>query len=167
MTIKTPTELADEAFNAWAVAEYAKNPRSTAPFDVTDDVLTIIVAAIEADHAQRPQIHADWRDDQENVRDAHHVTVSWLACDHHGGILFSSDMKLTASLAVGMFEGIGQAEAQGAAERIATLASAWEDATGDAASDYTLSEDDWRVGLDDDEAAEIVRLIEWTTEASA
>ena len=29
------------------------------------------------------------------------------------------------------------------------------------ASDYALSEDDWKAGLSDDEAAEIVRLLEW------
>lgn len=47
------------------------------------------------------------------------------------------------------------------ADRIAELTAEWEDATGDTASDYALSEDDWRTGLDDDEAVEITRLIEW------
>lgn len=54
------------------------------------------------------------------------------------------------------------------AERIAKLAAAWEDAVNYGelpeyharASDYTLSEDDWKVGLSDDEAAEIVALTE-------
>lgn len=46
--------------------------------------------------------------------------------------------------------------------RIAELSAAWEESTGDRASDYSLSEDDWLVGLgDEEEAAEIVRLIEW------
>lgn len=54
------------------------------------------------------------------------------------------------------------------AERIAELTAAWEDAVNygaapedrSRASDYSLSEDDWRVGLSDDEAAEIVALIQ-------
>lgn len=54
------------------------------------------------------------------------------------------------------------------AERIAELTAAWEDAVNygaapedhSRASDYSLSEDDWKVGLSDDEAAEIVALIE-------
>lgn len=53
-------------------------------------------------------------------------------------------------------------------ERIAELTAAWEDAVNYGelpeyharASDYTLSEDDWGAGLNDDEAAEIVALIE-------
>lgn len=53
-------------------------------------------------------------------------------------------------------------------DRIAELTAAWEDAVNYGAapedharaSDYSLSEDDWRVGLSDDEAAEIVALIE-------
>lgn len=47
-------------------------------------------------------------------------------------------------------------------DRIAELTAAWEEATGDTASDYALSGDDWSVGLSDDEAAEITRLIEYT-----
>ena len=54
------------------------------------------------------------------------------------------------------------------AERIAELTAAWEEAVNYGelpeyharASDYTLSEDDWKAGLNDDEAAEIVALIE-------
>jgi hypothetical protein len=50
--------------------------------------------------------------------------------------------------------------------RIAELTAEWEAATGDTASDYTLSEDDWRAGgLDDEEAAEIIRLIAWRESA--
>lgn len=53
-------------------------------------------------------------------------------------------------------------------ERIAELTAAWEEAVNYGelpeyharASDYTLSEDDWKAGLNDDEAAEIVALIE-------
>lgn len=53
------------------------------------------------------------------------------------------------------------------AERIAELTAAWEEGanygeTGPTvyASDYALSEDDWRAYLSEDEAAEIVALIE-------
>ena len=54
------------------------------------------------------------------------------------------------------------------AERIAELTAAWEEGANYGelpeyhvrASDYTLSEDDWSVYLSDDEAAEIVALIE-------
>ena len=53
-------------------------------------------------------------------------------------------------------------------ERIAELTAAWEEGANYGelpeyhvrASDYTLSEDDWRAYLNDDEAAEIVALIE-------
>lgn len=53
-------------------------------------------------------------------------------------------------------------------ERIAELTAAWEDAVNYGelpeyhahASDCSLSEDDWQVGLSEDEAAEIVALIE-------
>ncbi len=57
-----------------------------------------------------------------------------------------------------------------AEQRIRTLTEQWEEAVNDGrdeseephrASDYVLSEDDWRAGLDDEEAAEIARLIEW------
>ena len=57
-----------------------------------------------------------------------------------------------------------------AEQRIRTLTAAWEESTNwgadepHRASDYTLSEDDWRAGLDDKEAAEIARLIEWKEE---
>ena len=47
------------------------------------------------------------------------------------------------------------------AARIAELTREWEDATGETASDYALSGDDWRFGLNDDEAEEIVRLIDY------
>lgn len=53
-------------------------------------------------------------------------------------------------------------------ERIAELTAAWEEGANYGelpeyhvrASDYALSEDDWRAYLSDDEAAEIVALIE-------
>lgn len=45
-------------------------------------------------------------------------------------------------------------------ERIETLKREWADATGDDPDDYVLSGDDWRVGLSDYEADEIVILLE-------
>ena len=53
-------------------------------------------------------------------------------------------------------------------ERIAELTAAWEEGANYGelpeyhvrASDYALSEDDWRAYLSDDEVAEIVALIE-------
>ena len=46
------------------------------------------------------------------------------------------------------------------AERIVTLKALWADATGEDPDDYVLSGDDWRVGLSDYEADEIVLLLE-------
>lgn len=53
------------------------------------------------------------------------------------------------------------------ADRIAELTAEWEDATGDTAENYALSGDDWRVGLGNEEAAEIVRLIDYQKEGRA
>lgn len=52
---------------------------------------------------------ADWQDDIENVRDAHHVEVGWFVYNEQGRVTFSSSMELTAAQAVGMFQGIGEA----------------------------------------------------------
>ena len=51
------------------------------------------------------------------------------------------------------------------AERIAVLKAVWMDTTGDDPDDYALSGDDWCVGLDEEEAEEIVRLLEEEAEA--
>lgn len=48
-----------------------------------------------------------------------------------------------------------------ASVRIEELTTAWEAATGYTASDHALSAEDWKIGLDDDEAAEIARLMKW------
>lgn len=66
--------------------------------------------AIEVDRAQRPQINRDNQDDQDMVRDAARVDVAWTAYDAQGRSFFTSDMGLTAAQAVGMFQGIGEAE---------------------------------------------------------
>jgi len=44
--------------------------------------------------------------------------------------------------------------------RIDYLKASWAEATGDDPDDFALSGDDWRVGLSDDEADELVALME-------
>ena len=73
------------------------------------EIRGLITAAIEADRAQRSEIHQDWRDDQENVRGAEFVDVAWTAYRADGGTIFQSDMRLSDAEAVGMFQGIGEA----------------------------------------------------------
>ena len=102
MTIKTPKQIARET------VERIASIHATALSG--ENAATIAAAAIKADRAQRTQIHPDWRDDQENVRDAAHVDVAWTAYDAQGRSFFASDMSLTATQAVGMFQGIGEAE---------------------------------------------------------
>ena len=55
-------------------------------------------------------IHPDYQDDQDNVRDAHHVNVIFDACNEQGDSLFTSDLILTPAQAVGMFDGIGRVQ---------------------------------------------------------
>lgn len=52
-------------------------------------------------------------------------------------------------------------------ERIQELREEWAEATGDDPSDYTLTEDDWAVGLGYDGAREIVALMELESEGAA
>jgi hypothetical protein len=51
-------------------------------------------------------------------------------------------------------------------ERVVTLKAEWAEATGEDPDDYALSGDDWRVGLSDYEADEIVILLEATQHSS-
>jgi hypothetical protein len=44
-------------------------------------------------------------------------------------------------------------------DRIEELRSAWADSTENDPDDYDLSEDDWRAGLDAEDAAELVALL--------
>ena len=44
--------------------------------------------------------------------------------------------------------------------RIEYLQAAWDESTGESHEDYALSEDDWSVGLSDDDAHELVALME-------
>lgn len=57
----------------------------------------------------RTEIHPDLADDREDVRDAHHVEVSWTAYGPDGTIWYNSDMEITGAQAAGMFQGIGEA----------------------------------------------------------
>ena len=52
-------------------------------------------------------------------------------------------------------------------ERISDLRASWADSSGDDPGDYQLSSDDWRAGLSDDEADELVALEAFAREASA
>src|SRR5690606_38562905 len=107
-------------------------------------VRELILRAIEIDREQRSPLE-DW---------AHNV-AALMAEDK------SNDWREEIAQLMAI---TGEADA-----RIAELTAAWEDAvnygeTGEhhaRAADYALSEDDWRAGLSDDEAAEITRLIEW------
>lgn len=107
--------------------------------------LTVAIAkriaqeAIEADRAQRTPLE-DW---------AHNVAA--LMADDKSNDWREEIARLMVIT--------GEAD-----DRIAELTAAWEDATGDTAADYVLSEDDWKAGLSDDEAAEIVALIEQQAE---
>ena len=116
-----------------------------------------LAAAIEADRAQRqPEIYIvqnDTGDVVDAFRDADEASAAY---QHTASGSEYSIMQET------VWEPGEYAE-----QRIRTLTAAWEESTNwgadepHRASDYVLSGDDWRTGLDDEEAAEIVRLIEW------
>jgi hypothetical protein len=109
-------------------------------------LLSLITGAVEADRAQhRPEIYIvqDYSGDVVDVfRDADEATA------------FFQD-------GYSVIEETVSEPGERAEYDIRSLTRAWEEATGDTASDYQLSEDDWRMGLDDDEAARIVRLLAW------
>lgn len=98
VTIKTPAQIADEIAADW-----------------TEDGITrdadhrLAIAAIEADRAQRVEIHQDWRDDQENVRGAEVIEVEVRVFGEDRTAFFITDFELTEAQAVGMFQGIGEA----------------------------------------------------------
>lgn len=115
----------------------------------TGTVARMIVAAIEADRAQRRQVYIAQNDggDVANVfYDADEATTA-----HQDGYSVIEETVWE----LGEYADV----------RIQELTEEWEAATGDTARNYVLSEDDWRFGLTDDEAAEIVRLIEFTKPA--
>jgi len=51
--------------------------------------------------------------------------------------------------------------------RIAHLRDDWAEATGDDPDDYALSGDDWRAGLGEDDADELVALLELASEGES
>ena len=103
MTSSTPEQTAFDLTQQW------RGQRDHIVFTEAT-LIAALKEAIEVDRAQRAEIHQDWRDDQDMVRDADHVDVTWTAHAVDGSEYFRSDMTLTAAQAVGMFQGIGEAE---------------------------------------------------------
>jgi hypothetical protein len=133
--MKTSEEIADEILADVVEGDYAFAAK---PW---------IVKAIEADREQRHEIFIAQNDGGDVV-----------------GVFFDAD-EATAAYPHGPYYSVVEETVwepgDYAAMRIQELTEGWETSTGDTASDYALSEDDWAFGLDEDEAAEIVRLIEW------
>lgn len=120
--MKTPAQITEEVAEQMVakhglLRESGESARNSLAWElVTGDTLIVehaleelVARAIEADRAQRAGIDADWIDDQESVRDADHVSVSWTAHDSRGRNTFQSDIVITPGQAVGMFQGIGEA----------------------------------------------------------
>lgn len=132
-TYKTPEDIADATIDTVTTLT-PKGARQ------------LIIQAIEADRAQRqPEIYIVQNEAGDVVdvfRDADEATAAY----QEGYSVIEETIWEPGEYA---------------SVRIGELTDAWEAATGDTASDYALSEDDWKVGLGDDEAAEIARLIEW------
>lgn len=110
MTLKTPEQVAADRIAQLDISDSLTGALQSGWFD-GNDVERWIAEAIKTDRAQRAEIHQDWRDDQENVRDAGSVEVTWYVHDANGRMTFQSDMTLTAEQAVGMFQGIGEVSA--------------------------------------------------------
>lgn len=146
--MKSPEQIADEHYDRYVEqATSGGYPKWR----------TTIRDAIKADRAQRAAVGAEiyivQTDTGEVVgvfRDADEATAAY-----QDGYSFSEET---------IWEPGEYAE-----QRIQHLTSKWEETVnygldeneGHRASDYVLSEDDWKDGLSDEEAAEIVRLIEW------
>lgn len=149
--IKTPAEIANEVY--WSL-EIPDDPNG-------DDLRQIMREAIEADRAQRHNWDAEIyivQNDAGEVLDVFRDSDEAAAAYGH-----RYDAGTASTIAEIVWEPGEYAE-----QRIAELSREWEEAvnygehgTPTFASDYALSGDDWRAGLDDEEAAEIVRLIEW------
>ena len=114
-----------------------------------------LAAAIEADRAQRHHWDGEIYIVQNDTGDV--VDVFWDADEATAAYQDGYSVIAETAWEPGEY----------AEQRIRTLTAAWEESTNwgadepHRASDYALSEDDWRAGLDDEEAAEIARLIEW------
>lgn len=136
-TIKTPEQIAQTTLDAHAIRPDWRRSG--------EQILGLITEAIEADRAQRQVSRPTW--EMLNA-----LLAEWESLDDD---VDSFIQKWVTTLD------------EGPAARIAELTAGWEEATNygadepHRASDYALSEDDWKAGLSDDEAAEIVRLIEW------
>lgn len=160
MTTKTPEQIAGTAVHEW-LNEYTwpfSERREFSATELADAVEGLIVAAIEADRAQRHHWDAEIYIVQNDVGDVVDV--------------FRDAGEATAAYQDGysIIQETVWEPGEYAEQRIRTLTAAWEESTNRGAdephraSGYALSEDDWRAGLDDEEAAEIARLIEWKEE---
>jgi hypothetical protein len=178
MTMKTPEQIAHENIDDLGRSSLGR----LFPVDRAQ-LLPIVVAAIEADRAQR----LIGTHEEGCYPDPRHPGYWYCTTEGHmpNGPIQSEIyiVQNDAGDVVGVFRDADEATAayqegysvieetvtepgEYALPRIAELTAEWEAATSDTASDYVLSEDDWRVGgLDDDEAAEIVRLIAWKESA--
>ena len=84
--MKTPMETARYTF---------AKMHSQAAKACENEILYMIESAIESDRAQRAEISADWRDDQESVRYADHVSVK--TPEEIAGEIFDAAFTLTES----------------------------------------------------------------------
>lgn len=158
--MKTPEQIAAEAMCAFSIIDQDEdfNPNGDVEQVSADFIRDQIIAAIEADRAQRDHgdgeiyiVQNDVGDVVDAFRDADEATAAY----QDGYSIIQETVWEPGEYAE---------------QRIRTLTAAWEESTNwgadepHRASDYALSEDDWRAGLDDEEAAEIARLIEWKEE---
>ena len=157
-TLKTPAEIASDTY--WA--------KSLPDTPTGAELRAVIEAAIEADRAQRQrQALEALREFDEKYPEKAKVTHSeiYIAQNDAGEVVgvFRDPDEATAFFQDGysIIEESVSEPGELADARIAELTAAWEESTGDTASDYSLSKDDWAAGLGEDDAREIARLIEW------
>ncbi len=156
MSIQTPEQIADAAMSAFTVTDVDEdlNPEGDVEEISYGFIREAILDAIVADRAQRqPEIYIVQNDGGEVIdvfRDADEANAAYQFTE--------------SGLAYSIIEETVTEPGEYAEPRIAELTAAWEESTGDTASDYQLSEDDWAFGLGEDDAREIARLIEWKKE---
>ena len=155
MTLKTPEQIALSLTGHHAANDLDADPLTAAR--------ALMVAAIETDRAQRHHWDAEIYIVQNDTGDV--VDTFWDADEASAAYQHTASGAPYSIIAETAWEPGEYAE-----QRIRTLTAEWEEAVNygredheepHRASDYALSEDDWRAGLDDEEAAEIARLIEW------
>lgn len=142
-TIKTPEQIAADVMG--------DTDTTTMWSDHAGGWVTIasqIAAAIEADRAQRHHWDAEIYIVQNESGDV--VDAFWDADEATAA--YQEDYSIIAETA---WEPGEYAE-----QRIRTLRAEFIDAAGDQPAD-TMSADDWAYGLNEEDAAEIARLIEW------